>query len=100
MKYTYEILNVDEDARCMEVSYKAEGFAPVIVGTSIPLEGELLEEVIRRFAPISFWEEKTKKVITPLVGTKGLVEIAVIDELRQANVNNFIAVDLNEIVGN
>ena len=100
MNYTYEILSVDEDARCMEVSYKAEGFAPVIVGTSVPLEGELLEEVIRRFAPISFWEEKTKKVVAPLVGTKGLIEIPVVDQLRQIGVNNFIAVDLNEIVGN
>lgn len=100
MQYTYEILSVDEDARCMEVSYKAEGFTPVIVGTSIPLEGELLEEIIRRFAPISFWEEKTKKVVAPLVGTKGLVEIPVIDELRLEKVSNFIAVDLNEIVGN
>ena len=100
MNYTYEILSVDEDARCMEVSYKAEGFAPVIVGTSVPLEGELLEEVISRFAPISFWEEKTKKVVAPLVGTKGLIEIPVVDQLRQIGVNNFIAVDLNEIVGN
>lgn len=100
MNYTYEILSVDEDARCMEVSYKAEGFAPVIVGTSVPLEGELLEEVIRRFAPISFWEEKTKKVVAPLVGTKGLIEIPVVDQLRQIGVNNFVAVDLNEIVGN
>lgn len=100
MNYTYEILSVDEDARCMEVSYKAEGFAPVIVGTGVPLEGELLEEVIRRFAPISFWEEKTKKVVAPLVGTKGLIEIPVVDQLRQIGVNNFVAVDLNEIVGN
>lgn len=99
MKYTYEILSVDTDKRCMEVSYKTEGCPPVIVGTTIPFEGELLEEVIRRFAPISFWEEKTKKIVAPLVGVKGLVEITKPDELRQENAAMFVAVDLNEITG-
>lgn len=101
MKYTYEILSVDTNKRCMEVSYKTEGCPPVIVGATIPFEGELLEEVIRRFAPISFWEEKTKKIVAPLVGVKGLVEIPVVDQLRlrQENAAMFVAVDLNEIIG-
>lgn len=103
MSYTYEILSVDTDKRCMEVSYKAEGLPSVIVGTTLPFEGELLEEFIRRFAPISFWEEKTKKTVAPLVGVKGLVEILdtdkLADEARREHTTTYTSVDLNEIIG-
>lgn len=58
MKYTYEVINVDKDSRCMEVRYTHEQHGPVNVGVRIPTVGENVEQVIKKFAPIGIWQDK------------------------------------------
>jgi hypothetical protein len=78
INYTYEIINVDEAARCMEIVYRAEGFPVQHIGTRIPFEGESLEAVIRSSAPVAYWEELRRNVVPPSVGFSG--EIRAKDE--------------------
>lgn len=71
--YTYEIIAVDEAARCMEVVYSAEGHQTMHVGARLPYQGESLEAVIEMFAPVAYWLEQATPVVVPQVGTSGSV---------------------------
>jgi len=69
--YSYEILNVDVQAKCMEVKYSAPGHSTIHVGARIPFEDEQLEEVIRSFAPIEQWRNELRSFSVPEVGLSG-----------------------------
>lgn len=71
--YSFEIVAVDENARCMEVIYSAEGYATRRVGTRIPRLGENLNDVIEQHAPLRDWEEEAATLVAPEVGTKGTI---------------------------
>ena len=71
--YTYEIIKVDEAARCMEVVYSAEGHQTMHIGARLPFEGEALEDVIKAFAPVPLWVELATPVVAPQVGVTGTV---------------------------
>lgn len=73
IQYTYEIIKVDEAARCMEVIYSAEGHQTMHIGARLPYVGESLESVIAMFAPVAYWEEQTRPVALPEVGVSGVV---------------------------
>ena len=72
--FTYEIIKVDETARCMEVVYSAEGHQTMHIGARLPFEGESLESVIKAFAPVPLWIELATPVVAPQVGLTGVVE--------------------------
>ena len=71
--YTYQIIKVDEAARCMEVVYSSEGRQTIHVGARLPYEGESLDDVIKAFAPVPFWREQEMPVVAPPVGLSGTV---------------------------
>ena len=71
--YTYVITNVDQAARCMEVVYSSEGRRTVHIGARLPYEGELLEDVIKAFAPVPFWREQELAVVVPQIGVTGTI---------------------------
>lgn len=71
MKYTYEIIKVDEAARVMEVVYTHPKHGLQHVGVRLPYEGENLTDLIRSAAPIAIWKAKEKPVFVPDVGVKG-----------------------------
>lgn len=71
IEYTYEIVSVDEAARCMEVVYSAEGYPTMRIGARLPYEGEALGDVIESFTPVPFWVERATPVVVPQVGTVG-----------------------------
>jgi hypothetical protein len=73
IKYTYEIVNVDAAAKCMEVVYSAEGHQTLHIGTRLPYVGEDLEQLINSYSPVSYWIEQTLEVVSPIVGIKGTV---------------------------
>jgi hypothetical protein len=72
--YTYEIIAVNEAARCMEVVYSATGHQTMHIGTRLPFEGEALENVIKAFAPVALWLELATPVTAPQVGLTGTIE--------------------------
>jgi len=69
--YSYEIVLVDTASKYMVVQYTAEGFAPMQIGTRLPYEGEGIEAVIRKYAPVNLWVLNNTPVVTPAAGTKG-----------------------------
>ena len=75
IKYTYEILNVDATAKCMEVVYSAAGHETMHISARLPYEGESLESVLTMFSPVNLWLEKERPVVTPQVGNKGEVDL-------------------------
>jgi hypothetical protein len=76
INYNYEIINVDEAARCMEVVYTADGHETQHIGARLPYEGEQVEQVIRMYAPIAYWQEKMRVVVPPAVGVSGAIPAA------------------------
>jgi hypothetical protein len=73
IQYTYHIVKVDEAARCMEVLYSADGHKTMHIGVRLPIEGELLEDVIKAFSPVPLWVSLATPVIVPQVGASGVV---------------------------
>ena len=73
IEYTYQIIAVDEAARCMEVVYSSEGRQTLHIGARLPYEGESLEAVIQMYAPVAYWREQETAVVVPQVGITGTV---------------------------
>lgn len=73
IEYTYEIVSVNEAARCMEVVYSAEGHQTMHIGARLPFVGESLESVIEAYAPVPLWLEMVTPVSVPQVGVSGTV---------------------------
>lgn len=82
--YTYQIISVDEAARCMEVVYSAEGHQTMHIGARLPFEGESLESVIDSFSPVALWREQELPVVIPTVGTSGSVSVQAQEDAADA----------------
>lgn len=76
INYTYKIINVNVEARCMEIIYSADGYPTRHVSTRIPYEDELLEAVVRNMSPILYWEELKRNIIPPSDGYSGEIKAA------------------------
>lgn len=72
--YNYEIVSVDEQARCMEIIYSAEGYETFRISARLPFDGETLEEVVVAYEPVRRWEEMTLPVVAPQVGASGIID--------------------------
>jgi hypothetical protein len=75
MLYNYEIIKVDEAARCMEVVYTSEGYQTMHIGARLPYEGDTLEDIVKMYAPVRYWEEQNTPVLTVSAGQTGSVQI-------------------------
>jgi hypothetical protein len=71
--YTYEIIVVDQAARCMEVVYTSEGNPTMHIGARLPYEGETVEAVVKMYAPLRYWEEQKTPTVTVNVGQSGTI---------------------------
>jgi len=76
IQYTYQVIKVDEEARCMEVVYSAEGHPTMHIGARLPYAGETLEEIIAMYSPVAYWEERQRQVLLPTVGATGTINPA------------------------
>lgn len=75
--YTYKIINVDISARCMEIVYSANGHQIQHIGARLPFQGEKLEDVVRQYAPIAYWEAQSRPVEHVDLGATGTLEAIV-----------------------
>jgi hypothetical protein len=69
--YTYEIIAVDQAARCMEVVYTSEGNPTMHIGARLPYEGEDIESVVEMYAPVRYWEEIKTPTVSVSAGQTG-----------------------------
>ena len=74
MKYTYEVIRVDEQARVMDVVYTHAVHGQMLIGVRLPFEGEDIEHVIRAFSPVSRWREMEMPVVVPGSGLSGEID--------------------------
>jgi len=73
ISYEYKIIDVGEESRSMTVEYISPGREKVLMGIPTPFEGEVLEEVIKNYAPIQQWLDLEKELSPPLIGTNGSI---------------------------
>lgn len=71
MNYTYTIKHVDIDTMCMDVEYSCDGKETILVGVPVPKEGDSLESVLARFAPMCIWEPDTRQPMAISENTSG-----------------------------
>lgn len=99
--YTYEIVKVDEAARCMEIVYTADGHETMRVGARLPYEGETLEQIVGMYSPVAHWEEKQRPVVVPAIGATGSVSPVVSEPEPQPEPieepPTFVVTDANEV---
>jgi hypothetical protein len=69
--YTYEIVAVNEAARCMEIVYSSPGRQTYHIGARLPYDGEATEDIVRMYAPVANWREADMGVSLPQVGASG-----------------------------
>lgn len=71
MKYTYEIIKVDEAARVMEVVYTHPVHGSYHVGVRLPYADENLLTLVNSAAPLGIWKSMEKQVQIPPTGLRG-----------------------------
>ena len=69
--YTYKITSVDEKNRCMEVEYSSKENPTMLIGTRLPYQGETVEDIIKIYSPVRYWEELNKQLLIVNVGQEG-----------------------------
>lgn len=74
--FNFKVVRSDAELRVMDVEYSAVGYDNVLIGMQLPLEGEELNKVIIRNAPIAQWEASKKSVVAVQVGTEGSITAA------------------------
>lgn len=79
IQYTYKIINVDKEARCMEVVYSADGHQTMHIGARMPYVGESLEAVVNMYAPVAYWAEQAQQVLPVAQGTAGVFTPSALD---------------------
>jgi hypothetical protein len=77
--YTYEIISVDQAARCMEVVYTSERNPTMHIGARLPYEGETVEAVVEMYAPLRYWEEQKTPTVAVSIGQSGTISPSTVD---------------------
>jgi len=88
IEFSYEIVRVDEKAKCMEIVYSAPGYETFFISARLPFLDETLENVIRSFAPIQRWVESSMEVTVPEIGIKGT--LAVVEEQAESEEEKYL----------
>lgn len=73
MKYSYEILSVDQDNKMMEVKFTSDNdaFDDVTISCDIPREGVNMKSHLNSYAPVPHWELKVAQVQSVTAGLSG-----------------------------
>jgi hypothetical protein len=101
IQYTYQVISVDQAARCMEIVYSSEGRQTMHIGARLPYEGEVLEDIVKMYAPVNYWTEQELPVVVPQVGVSGVISTAATQEPSQPQSadNQFAAIFPTEATG-
>lgn len=73
INYTFEVIQIDNDHKVMEVRYRADGFTPVDVGMPIPLVGQDITQLVKQYAPTAMWENSVAEFQTVTMGHSGSI---------------------------
>lgn len=73
ISYSYEIINVNPQARAMEIVYTAPGRQTMHIGARMPYAGETVEQIVRMYEPVAYWREQDAQLAEVAVGTSGSI---------------------------
>jgi hypothetical protein len=71
VNYSYEIINVDKEAKTMEIVYTSEKYGTLHVGCRMPWKDETVEDIVLMYNPSAYWLELDREVMDVEVGVKG-----------------------------
>lgn len=74
----------------MEIEYTHSVHGTLRVGARLPFEGETIEEVIKKFAPVGYWVAKEKPVVVPEVGFSGTISLSLDSEFESTKENEVL----------
>ncbi len=72
--YTYEIIYVNKEDKAMEIVYTSPLYGKLHVGARLPYVEETLEDIVKMYAPMRYWEEQDMPTLDVEVGVTGEVE--------------------------
>ena len=101
MGYTYEIIAVNEAARCMEIVYTSDDGRVQHVGARLPYLGEDVASIVAMYSPEAYWREQDAEVVIPTVGTAGVsqpeIAMSLADIVRQQRDNLLASSDWTQV---
>lgn len=71
INYNYSIINVDHNAKSMEIVYDSPQYGVLHVGARLPWEGETVEDIVRMYNPVAYWIEQGRAPIEVVEGACG-----------------------------
>lgn len=77
VEYTYSIINVDQDAKTMEIVYDSPVYGVLHVGARLPWEDETVEDIVRMYNPSLYWLERTRPTLNVTPGLTGSQSIGI-----------------------
>lgn len=83
MQYSYTVVRVDQDVKCIEVNFMAEGFSPTLVSMPIPRLGDNIDSVIQSYAPWTIWQPQVIEYAEIAVGKSGTYAPPTSEEVEQ-----------------
>ena len=73
--YSYKIISTDYESDVMEVLYKTEGKPDQYIGMPVPVGNESYEDIIKRHAPLRYWDSLDAAPVRVIVGTSGVISL-------------------------
>lgn len=77
--YTYKVMSVNVQSKCMEIEYSAEGHPLMRISARMPWQNETLETIVQMYSPVAYWQEQIQPVLDVNVGTEGVITPPVIE---------------------
>lgn len=71
--YTYKIINVNPQARAMEIVYTSPGRQTMHIGTRMPYASETPESIVRMYEPVAYWLEQEAQLAEVQDGLEGSI---------------------------
>ena len=92
--YTYEIIRVDEAARCMDIRYDSPGRVSQYIGARLPYTGETVDQIAAMYSPAAYWHSQEATIIVPTQGTIGgftplgvdLTDLGTVKQIKKDNI--------------
>ena len=73
IEYSFRVIKVDKNNKCMEIEYSSTNRPTVVIGARMPYVGESLDAIVSMYAPIRWWEEQELIVEDIVEGVYGTV---------------------------
>ena len=96
IKYSFEIMRVDAQAKCMDILYTANNKPDMLIGVRLPWSDESVLSIVEMYSPIANWVEQERTVLVPEVGLRGVVEPVVQPVQNQQNLAMWQQIELEQ----